>query len=141
MDTRKYRKLVVTGGICRPSRGCPDLERIYVYFWTRAPPRRFRTKLENCTRRFIPPKHLPDKECFLYASYWTVRVLALADFGCRWLRQLCRVTYTEGRIVDWVYWIMTDRGAEIGIALADAQQGLGLGKKLMQVLILSHSQD
>jgi L-amino acid N-acyltransferase YncA len=36
---------------------------------------------------------------------------------------------------------MTDRGAEIGIALADAQQGLGLGKKLMQVLILSHSQD
>ncbi len=26
------------------------------------------------------------------ASYWTVRVLALADFGCRWLSQLWRVT-------------------------------------------------
>jgi hypothetical protein len=25
------------------------------------------------------------------ASYWTVRVLALADFGCRWLSQLWRV--------------------------------------------------
>ena len=26
------------------------------------------------------------------ASYWTVRVLTLADFGCRWLSQLWRVT-------------------------------------------------
>jgi hypothetical protein len=26
------------------------------------------------------------------ASYWTVRVLAFADFGCRWLSQLWRVT-------------------------------------------------
>ena len=25
------------------------------------------------------------------ASYWTVRVLVLADFGCRWLSQLWRV--------------------------------------------------
>jgi hypothetical protein len=24
MDTGKYRKLVLTGGICRPSRGSPD---------------------------------------------------------------------------------------------------------------------
>ena len=30
---------------------------------------------------------------------------------------------------------MTDCGAEIGIALADAQQGRGLEKKLMQALI------
>ena len=26
------------------------------------------------------------------AFYWIVRVLALADFGCRWLNQLWRVT-------------------------------------------------
>jgi ribosomal protein S18 acetylase RimI-like enzyme len=43
--------------------------------------------------------------------------------------------YSEGRILGWAFWIMTDRGAEIGIALADAQQGRGLGKKLMQALI------
>ena len=30
---------------------------------------------------------------------------------------------------------MTDCGAEIGIALADARQGRGLGKELMQALI------
>ena len=30
---------------------------------------------------------------------------------------------------------MTDWGAEIGIALADARQGRGLGKELMQALI------
>jgi putative acetyltransferase len=30
---------------------------------------------------------------------------------------------------------MTERGAEIGIALTDSQQGRGLGKKLMQELI------
>ena len=34
--------------------------------------------------------------------------------------------------MGWVFWIMTDWEAEIGIALADAQQGRGLGKKLMQ---------
>jgi ribosomal protein S18 acetylase RimI-like enzyme len=44
-------------------------------------------------------------------------------------------TNSEGRIVGWAFWIMTDRGAEIGIALADAQQGRGLGKKLMHALI------
>ena len=48
LDTGKYRKLVLTGGICRPSRGCPDGKRMYVlgleityllmYFWTWAPP-------------------------------------------------------------------------------------------------------
>ena len=43
--------------------------------------------------------------------------------------------YSEGRILGWAFWIMTDRGAEIGIALADAQQGRGLGKKLMQARI------
>ncbi len=26
------------------------------------------------------------------SSYWTVRVLVLADFGCRWLSQLWRMT-------------------------------------------------
>jgi ribosomal protein S18 acetylase RimI-like enzyme len=44
-------------------------------------------------------------------------------------------TSREGRIVGWAFWIITGRGAEIGIALADAQQGRGLGKKLMQALI------
>ena len=42
---------------------------------------------------------------------------------------------SEGRIVGWAFWTMTDCGAEIGIALADAQQGRGLEKKLMQALI------
>ena len=47
-------------------------------------------------------------------------------------------TSREGRIMGWVFWIIqiiTGRWAEIGIALADAQQGRGLGKKLMQALI------
>jgi hypothetical protein len=43
--------------------------------------------------------------------------------------------YSERRIMGWAFWIMTDRGAEIGIALADAQKGRCLGKKLMQALI------
>jgi ribosomal protein S18 acetylase RimI-like enzyme len=47
-------------------------------------------------------------------------------------------TSREGRIMGWAFWIIqiiTGRWAEIGIALADAQQGRGLGKKLMQALI------
>jgi len=27
-----------------------------------------------------------------WASYWIVRVMSLADFGCRWLSQLWRMT-------------------------------------------------
>ena len=40
--------------------------------------------------------------------------------------------------MGWAFWIIqiiTGRWAEIGIALADAQEGRGLGKKLMQALI------
>jgi ribosomal protein S18 acetylase RimI-like enzyme len=44
-------------------------------------------------------------------------------------------TNNEGRIVGWAFLIMTYRGAEIGVAMADAQKGRGLGKKLMQGLI------
>jgi hypothetical protein len=59
MDTGKYRKLVLTGEIWRPSTVRADLERIYVvgleityllmYFWTRPDCRRFRTKRYNGT--------------------------------------------------------------------------------------------
>jgi ribosomal protein S18 acetylase RimI-like enzyme len=44
-------------------------------------------------------------------------------------------TNSDGRIVGWAFWSMTDRGTSIGIAVADEQQGRGLGKKLMQALI------
>lgn len=42
---------------------------------------------------------------------------------------------SEGSIVGWAFCIMTERGEEIGITLADAHQGHGLGKKLMQEVI------
>ena len=64
-----YREIQETGvhrGICRPSRGCPDGERIYVlgleityllmYFWTWATPRRFPSK-RFCTIASNPVKN------------------------------------------------------------------------------------
>ena len=57
--TGKYRKMGLTGQICRPWGGRSGLERIYVegleityllmYFWTRSYPSRSRTKLWNGT--------------------------------------------------------------------------------------------
>ncbi len=59
LDTGKYRKLVLTGKICRRWRGRSGLERIYVegleityllmHFWTRSHPPRSRTKWCNGT--------------------------------------------------------------------------------------------
>jgi hypothetical protein len=59
LDTGKYRKLVLTGEISRPSPVRAALELIYVvgleitylfmYFWTRPHRRRFRTKRYNGT--------------------------------------------------------------------------------------------
>ncbi len=59
VDTGKYRKLVLTGEIYRPSPVRAVLESIYfvgleitylsMYFWTRPHRRRFRTKRYNVT--------------------------------------------------------------------------------------------
>jgi hypothetical protein len=76
MDAGKYRKLVLTGEIRGPSWGTPGLERTHVvgleityllmYFWTRRPPRRFRTKRYNVTPLVVlgvsDPTSIPTKE-------------------------------------------------------------------------------
>jgi hypothetical protein len=59
LDTGKYRKLVITGGICGSCSGSPGLGRMYVigleivyllmYLWTRTSMIRFRTKRCNGT--------------------------------------------------------------------------------------------
>jgi hypothetical protein len=45
-----------------------------------------------CRWNLVSHSHASNAFSKRNASYWTVRVWALADFGCRWLSQLWRVT-------------------------------------------------
>ena len=55
-------------------------------------PRLFRCHDKLCRQNLVSHSHASNVFSKRNASYWTARVLALADFGCRWLRQLWRVT-------------------------------------------------